>query len=81
VVGLPHRPDGALDEGSWPLAPAGVSGGQVPETGAEVGTPEDGIRDEGDEQDYGDSGAHGTFSGSASGSSLDSDEAGSGLGP
>ena len=54
MVGLPHRADAAID-----LRPQFAAGlvaprEQVPDAASEVGTPEQGIEDDTDEQQHGD---------------------------
>ena len=58
---------------------SGAAGSQVPESGAEVGTAEDRVRDNGQQQHHGDGRAHPTVSSAFAGSSVEASV--SALGP
>jgi hypothetical protein len=62
VIGFPHRTDGTFDDIPRMLAPLRSAGSQVPEARSKVGTPEDRVRDHGEQQHYRDRGAHPTVS-------------------
>ena len=75
VVGFPYRPDGMLDRGARMRTSLRPAGGQVPESGAEVGTAEDRVRDNGQQQHYGDGRAHPTVSSAFADSSVEASSA------
>ena len=60
VVALPDGADRVVDHLARPLAAGRSSGDQIPEPGAEVGAAEDRVQHDGEQQQHGDGGAHGT---------------------
>jgi hypothetical protein len=58
VVGFPDRTEGVVDDRAGGAAAFGAAGGQVPETGAEVGAREDGVTEHAEHEGDRDGGAH-----------------------